>query len=85
MTALAVVRVANRLGATVLEDNTQWKNRMRIRSASSSREYIVAQNKSNLEWGCSCMGWKRYRRCKHLTAMVPQLEAAIKMAAVGSN
>lgn len=50
---------------------------MEIHSETSSRVYIVAQNNRNGvdhgRWECSCMGWKRHRHCKHLTAMVPSL------------
>ena len=58
-----------RLGAVKLPDNLQWENRFQVRSETSSRLYTVARNKSNGTWGCSCMGWIRYRHCKHLTAM----------------
>ncbi len=55
--------------ANVLPDNAQWKNRFEIRSESSDRVYIVSQNIAKGHMGCSCMGWKRYRNCKHLTAL----------------
>jgi hypothetical protein len=53
----------------LLPDNTQWKHRMKIPSASSNREYIVSQNKSTGGWGCSCPGWIIHRNCKHLKAL----------------
>ena len=56
-------------GAVILPDNDQWENRFEIRSESSNRIYIVAQHKQKRHWGCSCMGWKRYRRCKHLNSI----------------
>ena len=73
ITREALVFVANRAGATVLPDNAQWTNRMEIRSETSSRLYIVAQHKTNKEWACGCMGFKRYRHCKHLNTMLPLL------------
>ncbi len=52
-----------------LPDNDQWQNRFEVRSESSDRIYIVAQHKEKKHWGCSCMGWRRHRKCKHLTAL----------------
>jgi hypothetical protein len=56
-----------------LEDNAQWTNRFEIKSASSDRLYVVAQNKTTGEWGCSCPGWRvmrnGVRKCKHLTSL----------------
>jgi hypothetical protein len=58
-----------------LPDNDQWCNRFEVHSESSNRIYIVAQNKAKKHWGCSCMGWKRFRKCKHLSAIgVPNYE-----------
>lgn len=53
----------------MLPDNDQWKNRFEIQSESSNRLYVIAQHKKNLHWGCSCMAWKRYRKCKHLSSL----------------
>ncbi len=49
-----------------LPDNDQWENRFEIRSESSNRIYVIAQNKKKRHWGCSCPGYKIHRRCKHL-------------------
>jgi hypothetical protein len=58
-----------------LPDNDQWQNRFEVRSETSDRIYIIAQNKKKKHWGCSCMSWRRYRKCKHLTAVgVPNYE-----------
>ena len=58
-----------------LPDNDQWQNRFEIHSESSDRIYIIAQNKKRKHWGCSCMAWRRYRKCKHLSAVgVPNNE-----------
>jgi hypothetical protein len=65
--------LAKQFGATILPDNAQWTNRFEIKSETSSRLYIVAQNKANGQFGCSCMGWKRHRHCKHLRNMAPML------------
>jgi hypothetical protein len=74
----ALATIARAAGGQALPDNEQWKHRIEIRSESSTRLYTVAQRKSSGEWGCSCMGWKRYRHCKHLDRMVPMLAAAIR-------
>ena len=50
-------------------DNSQWEHRFKIRSESSNRVYIVAQNKRGRWWACSCPGWKSRRYCKHLRAL----------------
>ena len=55
--------------SNVLEDNKLWKNRFEIHSESSDRVYVVSQNIAKGHMGCSCMGWKRYRTCKHLSAL----------------
>ena len=53
----------------VLPDNKLWKNRFEIHSESSDRVYIVSQNIDKGHMGCSCPGWRRYRTCKHLSAL----------------
>ena len=55
------------INKSMLPDNNQWTNRFEIRSESSNRIYIIAQHKLKKHWGCSCPGWRRYRKCKHLT------------------
>jgi len=60
-------------GYTLLEDNRSHTNRFNVRSETSDSLYVVAQNKSTGEWGCSCQGWIRYRRCKHLANLKPIL------------
>jgi len=69
-TSTALARV---LGGDALPDSDQWRNRIEIRSETSSRVYVVAQRMSTGEWACSCLGWKRHRHCKHLSAIVPVL------------
>lgn len=55
--------------SVMLPDNDQYRFRFEIHSESSNRVYIVSQNKKGKFWCCSCMGWKRYRKCKHLIAV----------------
>ncbi|WP_353151535.1 hypothetical protein [Chryseobacterium sp.] len=58
-----------------LPDTDQWQFRFNIQSESSNRLYTIAQHKKLKHWGCSCMGWKRYRTCKHLKALgIPSYE-----------
>jgi hypothetical protein len=58
-----------------LPDNDQWENRMEVRSETSNNIYILSQNKKKRHWACSCPGYKRYRKCKHLEALnLPCLE-----------
>src|SRR2546423_1559565 len=78
MESTALQVVARRVGGDLLPNNTQWVNRIQIRSETSSRLYVVAQRRSDLSWACSCFGWKSHRHCKHLDNMVPLLEAAIR-------
>lgn len=74
----SITKVAQELGLTVLPDNKTHKNRIEIASETSNRIYIVAQRKTegknHGQWECSCMGWIRYRHCKHLDAMIPTLK-----------
>lgn len=53
----------------MLPDNDQWQLRFEIKSESSNRLYTIAQNKKRKHWGCSCPGYKRFRKCKHLQAI----------------
>ena len=73
--ALAVIQS---VGAEPLPENRDYKHRMQIRSESSSRLYIVAMHRGTGEWKCSCMGWIRFRHCKHLDTMRPALAAAVR-------
>ncbi|MBW8683498.1 hypothetical protein K1Y79_04050 [Chitinophaga sp. B61] len=50
-----------------LPSNSQWENRFHIKSASSNRLYTIAQHIKGRYWGCDCPGWKRHRKCKHLS------------------
>lgn len=58
-----------------LPDNIQWTNRFNIRSQTSNSLYVVAQHKTGRHWACSCRGWIRHRKCKHLEAIgLPSFE-----------
>ena len=46
--------------------NNQWTNRTEVRSETSNRVYVISQHAEKRHWGCSCPGWRRHRRCKHL-------------------
>ena len=71
-TTSIVIRVN---GGNALPDNATHTNRMEIRSESSGRVYVVAQRKRDHSWGCSCPGWIRHRKCKHLVTIgVPCFE-----------
>lgn len=62
-------------GSVALPDNQQWCNRFEIRSSSSNRVYIIAQNIKKRHWACGCPSWRRYRHCKHLNILgLPGLE-----------
>jgi len=52
-----------------MPDNKDYTNRFEIRSETSNSIYLVAQHKTKRYWTCSCMGWIRYRKCKHLGAL----------------
>ena len=66
-----------------LPDNAQWENRFEIRSESSDRIYIVAQNIHKRFWACSCPGWRTRRKCKHLEALaLPAHEKAYEAVLV---
>lgn len=68
-----VATVATQIGGTMLPDSDQWFNRFQVRSETSSRLYVIAQRTSDKTWGCSCPGWRHYRRCKHLTDVLGRL------------
>lgn len=66
MTNLPELRVDSSI---VLPDNNQWQFRIEIKSESSNRLYVVAQNIKKKHWACSCPGWITKRNCKHLSAL----------------
>lgn len=63
---LPVLRVRE---ALQLPANKQWHNRFTVRSETSNRIYIIAQHRERKHWGCSCPGYRRYRKFKHLEAI----------------
>jgi len=68
-----VAAVAAQIGGTVLPDSAQWVNRFQVKSTSSSRLYVIAQRATDKVWGCSCPGWRHYRKCKHCTDVLRRL------------
>jgi len=50
-----------------------WINHIPVRSETSTAQYTVAELETmgvpTGTWGCSCPGWKRHGKCKHLTAL----------------
>lgn len=62
----------------MLPDKGNWINRFEIKSESSNRVYVVAQDKNKKHFGCSCPGWKIHRTCKHLRALnLPSYEQPV--------
>ena len=75
--------VATQIGGTLLPNTDLWINRFQIKSATSSRLYVIAQRRSDNVWGCSCPGWINYRKCKHLTDVLKRLsDVAVSPAAL---
>jgi hypothetical protein len=73
-------------GAVKLPDNKLWTNRFEIKSETSDRTYIVAQNKAKGHWGCSCPSWRTRRTCKHLEALgLPELEEPAPIAVLAAR
>ena len=66
---MANLALIEKLSQDKLPDNKQWCNRFEVHSESSNRVYTIAQNKTGRWWACSCPGWIRYKRCKHLTTL----------------
>lgn len=71
--AASVATIAKQIGSELLPDNDRWTNRFQIESSSSNRKYIIAQQRADGVWGCSCPGWTHHRRCKHLTDVLGRL------------
>jgi hypothetical protein len=74
--SLVLIAAARAIGATLLPDNAAWKNRVQIKSETSSNLYIIAQRKSDGVLACSCRGWIRWRHCKHVDSFKKVLLAA---------
>ncbi len=64
-----VKREITAMAEKMLPDNAQWTNRFHIRSATTDSLYTIAQHKSGRHWACSCRGWIRHRKCKHLNGL----------------
>lgn len=70
---VTVGEIAAQIGSTLLPDNDRWTNRFQVKSASSDSLYVIAQQRADGVWGCSCPGWRHHRRCKHLTDVLQRL------------
>lgn len=46
-----------------------WQYRMEVQSETSDSIYVVSQNVKDKYWACTCFGFRRYKKCKHLEAM----------------
>lgn len=68
-----VEEIAAQIGSELLLDNDRWTNRFQIDSQTSNRKYIIAQQREDGVWGCSCPGWRHYRKCKHLKDVLRRL------------
>lgn len=64
-----IKRTISQIAERMLPDNQSFTNRFQIRSETSNSLYTVAQSKSGRWWSCSCPGWIRHRKCKHLEAL----------------
>lgn len=79
-----IEEIAAQIGSTLLPDNERWTNRFQVESSSSSRKYIIAQQREDGVWGCSCPGWTHHRKCKHLTDVLRRLTTLVeRMPALG--
>lgn len=79
-----VAAVARQIGGELLEDAKGWHNRFQVKSATSSRLYVIAQRDTDDTWGCSCPGWRHHRRCKHLTDVLRRL-AGVAVSAIAKT
>lgn len=52
-----------------MADSDQWTDRVEVKSETSDNVYTVSRRISTDTWECSCPGWKRFRKCKHLNSM----------------
>lgn len=66
----------------MLPDTNTHKVRFDIRSSSSNRLYRVSVRKSNNVLECSCPGWCRHRKCKHIEAIAPTLSKLVDLLAL---
>lgn len=82
--AATVEEIASQIGSELLPDNDRWTNRFQIESSSSNRKYVIAQQRADGVWGCSCPGWTHHRKCKHLTDVLRRLtDLAKRMPTIG--
>jgi hypothetical protein len=65
-TQLVGIRKITRKDMSKLADSKTHRFRFEIPSSNGKKLYLISQQKSNLEWQCSCTGWIAHRKCKHL-------------------
>lgn len=55
-------------GSVPKPENDQWINRLEIPSKSNpnGKPHLLAQNRADLWWACSCPGWLNRRTCDHV-------------------
>jgi len=67
-------------------DNIQWTNRFEVESQSTGGVYVISQHKAQRYWGCSCMGWKTRKKCKHLRQLgLPEAMEPYELPRVASS
>jgi hypothetical protein len=65
--------IAAQIDSEVMDDSDRYVNRFTVKSTSSSKQYVVSQQRSDGMWCCSCTGWTHWRKCKHLTDLLRRL------------
>jgi len=80
----AIEEIKNTLSEHCLDDTPTHRHRFLINSETADRIYVIAQKITNGEWQCSCPSWifgrkKGRKYCKHLDALLPQLEEIDKI------
>ena len=66
---MSELTITEKIKKSNLPDSQIWTNRLEIKSESSNRLYIIAQNKTKRHWACSCPGYRTRRKCKHLATL----------------
>lgn len=77
MSGTSLATVARQHGWIIQPDTDTHINRLDVRSETSTRLYRISQTRRNGIWLCECLGFRNHRRCKHLEAVVPVIEATL--------